>query len=51
MALKTHIITGIKITEAYSHDTKEFSELVNKTARTFDIKEVSADKAYRSRQI
>ena len=47
--VKTHIVTGIKITEAYSHDTKEFPELLNTTARTFEIKEVSADKAYSSR--
>lgn len=46
---KTHIVTGVKITEAYSHDSKEFSELVNMTARTFDIKEVCGDKAYSSR--
>ncbi len=47
--VKTHIITGIKITEAYSHDSKEFSELVKETAKTFKISEVSADKAYSSR--
>ena len=47
--IKTHIITGVKITEAFSHDSKEFQELVSTTARTFDIKEVSADKAYSSR--
>src|SRR3989344_5304993 len=47
--VKTHIVTGIKITEAYSHDTKEFPELVSTTARTFEIKEVSADKAYSSK--
>ena len=48
--VKTHIVTGIKITEAYSHDTKEFPELVKTTARTFEISEVSADKAYLSRE-
>ena len=47
--VKTHIISGIKITEAYSHDSKEFIELVDKTAKTFQINEVSADKAYSSR--
>src|SRR3989338_6483213 len=47
--VKTHIISGIKITEGYSHDSKEFKDLVNKTARTFEINEVSADKAYSSR--
>ncbi len=48
--VKTHIITGIKITEAFSHDSKEFPELIDKTARTFEVKEVSADKAYSSRK-
>lgn len=48
--VKTHIVTGVKISEAYSHDTKEFPELVRTTARTFDISEVSADKAYSSRE-
>jgi len=47
--VKTHVITGIKITEAYSHDSKEFQELLDTTARTFDVKEVSGDKAYSSR--
>ncbi|MBI4019531.1 MAG: transposase [Candidatus Aenigmarchaeota archaeon] len=47
--VKTNIVTGVKVTEAYSHDSKEFSDLVNTTARTFEINEVSADKAYSSR--
>ncbi len=48
--VKTHVVTGIKITEAYSHDNKEFAELVNTTARNFEVNEVSADKAYSSRE-
>lgn len=47
--IKTHIVTSVKVTEAFSHDSKEFQELVNMTAKTFDIKEVSGDKAYNSR--
>jgi transposase len=47
---KTNIVTGVKMTEAYSHDSKEFAELVNTTARSFEVKEVSADKAYSSRE-
>ncbi|MBI4162576.1 MAG: transposase [Candidatus Aenigmarchaeota archaeon] len=47
--VKTNVVTGVKITEAYSHDTKEFPELLETTAKTFEIKEVSADKAYSSR--
>src|SRR3989338_8725557 len=47
--VKTHIVTGVKITKTYSHDSKEFCGLVEKTAENFSIKEVSADKAYSSR--
>jgi len=43
-------VTSAEITEAYSHDTKEFPSLVNATSRNFNIKEVSADKAYSSRE-
>ncbi len=46
---KTNIITGVKITGAYSHDTNEFPELAVRTAENFAIKEMSADKAYSSR--
>src|SRR3989344_5077243 len=47
--VKTNIVTGTEITEAYSHDSKEFGKLVNLTARRFNVEEVSADKAYSSR--
>lgn len=47
--VKTHIISGVKITEAYTNDSPQFADLVNATSRTFEIKEVSADKAYSSR--
>lgn len=47
--VKTHIVTGIKITEAYANDSPQFPELVNTTAKTFQINEVSADKEYSSR--
>ncbi len=46
--VKTHIVTGIKITEGHASDCPQFAELVNTTARTFAIDEVSADKAYSS---
>jgi transposase len=48
--VKTHIVTGVQITEAYSHDSKEFGKLVEHTAQNFTINEVSADKAYSSRE-
>jgi transposase len=46
--VKTHIITGIKITEGYANDSPQFAELVNTTAKSFTIEEVSGDKAYSS---
>jgi len=47
--VKTHIITSIKITEKSGGDSTQFEELVSETAKTFEISEVSADKAYSSR--
>ena len=47
--VKTNIITSVKITESYEHDTLQFKELISKTAENFDLKEVSADKAYSSK--
>jgi transposase len=48
--VKTHVITGVKITEAYENDNPQFSELVSMTAKNFTIKEVSADKGYTSKE-
>jgi len=47
--VKTNIITSVKITEGKSGDSPQFNPLVNETAQLFDVKEVSADKAYSSR--
>ena len=47
--VKTNIVSGVEITEAYSHDSKEFEKLLNITARNFTINEVSADMAYLSK--
>jgi len=47
--VKTHIVTGVKITKSCSNDIKEFPNLLTKTAKTFQISEVMADKAYSSR--
>ncbi|HLD15389.1 MAG TPA: transposase [Candidatus Nanoarchaeia archaeon] len=47
--VKTNIITDVMIGSDYSHDTKYLPELLNTTAKNFNIKEVSADKAYSSR--
>ncbi len=47
---KTNIITALKITEGYGSDTKEFIQLAQTTKDNgFEIKEISADKAYSSR--
>jgi transposase len=46
---RTNIITGIEITEGKRSDSPYFKPLVEKTAENFEIKEVSADKAYSSR--
>ncbi|RJQ40120.1 MAG: transposase [Dehalococcoidia bacterium] len=47
--VKTHIVTSVETTDGDSHDTLQFPKLVNDTAKTFNIAEVSADKAYSTR--
>jgi transposase len=47
--VKTNIVTNIVITSDNVHDTKPFRTLLSGTAKNFDVKEVSADKAYSSR--
>jgi transposase len=46
--VKTHIVTAAEISGAHGSDHNFFAPLVNETARRFDVKEVSADKAYSS---
>jgi transposase len=48
--VKTHIVTSVEATAHESADNLQFSELVNQTAKAFDINEVSADKAYSGRR-
>jgi transposase len=48
--VKTHVITSVEVTPTETADAPQFIPLVNATARTFDINEVSADKAYSSRR-
>jgi transposase len=48
--VKTHIVTGVEATACESADNKQLPELVNQTAKTFSINEVSADKAYSDRR-
>jgi transposase len=47
--VKTNIVTGITITDESGGDSPQFKPLVEKTAANFNIREVSADKAYSSR--
>jgi transposase len=49
--VKTHIVTSVEATpNNYSSDNSQFPTLVNQTAKTFAINEVSADKAYTDRR-
>ena len=46
---QTNIITSVKITSAFDHDSPQLEELVNKTAENFDMDAVCGDMAYSSR--
>jgi len=48
--VKTHIVTSVEATAYESADNLQFPALVEKTAKTFTINEVSADKAYSGRK-
>jgi len=48
--VKTHIVTSVEATPYESADNLQLPTLVNQTAKTFDINEVSADKAYSDRK-
>jgi transposase len=45
----THVITSVEISGRDSHDTNYFGPLVSDTARNFNLREVSGDKAYATR--
>ena len=47
--VRTNIVTALEVVETEAHDSKFFKPLVETTARSFDVKEVSADKAYLSK--
>jgi transposase len=44
--VKTNIVTSVEITHTNAGDSVYFSPLVEQTARNFELREVSADKAY-----
>ena len=45
---KTNIITGVEITEGKANDSPQLASLVEQTAKNFNLKEVSCDRAYSS---
>lgn len=47
--VKTNIITGCEITEGEVNDSPSLPRLVEETAKTFEVGEVSGDKAYSSK--
>lgn len=47
---KTNIISAVNITKGHSADSPQFESLIKETNRFFQIREVSADKAYSSRK-
>jgi len=46
--VKTNVVTAVEIRDKHASDTKLLPELVDATAKNFQIREVSADKAYAS---
>ena len=48
--VQTNIITSAEVNDTAGHDSPQFAPLVEATARTFPINEVSADKAYLSKK-
>lgn len=48
--VKTHVVTSVEATPYESADTLQLPALVSQTAKTFDVHEVSADKAYSDRR-
>ena len=49
--VKTHVIASAEVTATETADSPQLPQLVNATAQTFNINEVSADKAYSSKAI
>lgn len=48
--LKTNIVTDVEVTNGDGSDHPHFQPLLEATAKGFDVKEVTADKAYLSRK-
>ena len=45
----TNVVTSVEITQGNVHDSTQFQDLIENTSKNFNIKELSADKAYSSR--
>ncbi len=50
IGVKTNVITAVRILEKWSPDSPQFIPLLQKTAETFAVREVSGDKAYASNE-
>lgn len=48
--VKTHVVTSVEMTSGEANDAPQFVALVNETAKSFNIAEVSADKAYSTKR-
>jgi transposase len=46
--VKTNIVTAIELTHANAGDSPQFTPLVEQTSQNFNMREISADKAYTS---
>jgi len=47
--LNTNVVTAVQISERYAHDAPFLPQLVQKTAESFNVQRVMADKGYSSR--
>jgi transposase len=48
---RTNVVTSVEVTDAFTHDSKLFKPLLSASAKRFNMKRVSADKAYSSKEI
>jgi transposase len=48
--VKTHVVTSVEVSPTETADAPQLPQLLNATAKTFNINEVSADKAYSSKK-
>lgn len=50
VGVRTNVVTSVEVTPSTHHDSPYLPQLINATASHFDVREVSADKGYLSRQ-